>query len=202
MLRMDTTQNEGARTPQQELRLCFCQMVAANYMLQNSRGFGQPLKQLQNPERGVPPSGPPQRSQSLGQWRGAAVPLGHADLSAKWTCVWSHRSSQETEELGWNNAQPEDSGNLKVPPLVWELCLWAGLRLAAIKGPRGLLPARRLGAQPGLGASLSIARSGPRDSPLSTRRWDSEPQTFQGRDSGEDRPSMAPRPLPEFLPPA
>ena len=65
-------------------------------------------------------------------------------------CVWSHRSSQETEELGWNNAQPEDSGNPKVPPLVWELWLWAGLRLAAIKGPRGLLPARRLGAQPTL----------------------------------------------------
>lgn len=33
---------------------------------------------------------------------------------------------------------------------LWELWLWAGLRLAAIKGPRGLLPARRLGAQPTL----------------------------------------------------
>lgn len=44
--------------------------------------------------------------------------------------------------------------NLKVPEtcrcLLWELWLWAGLRLAAIKGPRGLLPARRLGAQPTL----------------------------------------------------
>jgi len=65
-------------------------------------------------------------------------------------CVWSHHNSQETEELGWNNAEPEDSGNLKLPPLVWALWLWAGLRLAAIKGPRGLLPARRLGAQPTL----------------------------------------------------
>ena len=30
--------------------------------------------------------------------------------------------------------------------------------------------------------------------------YDSEPQTFQGRDSRDDGPSMAPRPLPEFLP--
>lgn len=77
---------QKAQTPQQELRLCFCQTVAANYMLQNSRGFGQPLNQLQNPERGGPPSGPPQRSRSPGQWRGAAVPPGRADLSAKRTC--------------------------------------------------------------------------------------------------------------------
>ena len=68
------------------------------------------------------------------------------------------------------------------------------------KEPKGPRERARLAA--GLGASLSVARSGPRDSPFSTRRWDSEPQTFQGRDSGEDRPSMAPRPLPEFLPPA
>lgn len=85
------------------------------------------------------------------------VKYGVGATRSRWggaACVWGLHSSQETEEPGWNNAEPEGSGNL-----LWELWLWAGLRLAAIKGPRDLLPAKRLGAQPTL-VFVSLLRRG------------------------------------------